>query len=202
MRQASRWRRWDCRSCRAPGSGAPCASIRRRSRPHPIDARRGVPIARLGAGDYLFREAADVRRTPKTRVRLPHGDRHQPGALSAPADRRGPAGHARLGQTAARRSVFAVPGVGRVSAAGVRAARAAGAGLHRGERRPLEDREPRVHVRQAARRSAQGRRVGDEPRLRQTCRCGSTSIRPFPRRGTSRFRRPTSTSTFRRSARS
>ena len=32
----------------------------------PIDARRGVPIARLGAGDYVFREAADVRRTPKT----------------------------------------------------------------------------------------------------------------------------------------
>ena len=32
----------------------------------PVDARRGVPIARLGAGDYVFREAADVRRTPKT----------------------------------------------------------------------------------------------------------------------------------------
>ena len=32
-----------------------------------IDARRGVPISRLaGGGDYVFREPADVRRTPKT----------------------------------------------------------------------------------------------------------------------------------------
>ena len=57
-------------------------------------------------------------------VRLPDVDRHEPGTLPTAADRRGPAGHTRVGQTLARRSVFAVPGVGRVSAAGVRAARA------------------------------------------------------------------------------
>ena len=32
----------------------------------PVDARRGTPVSRLGAGAYQFREAADVRRTPKT----------------------------------------------------------------------------------------------------------------------------------------
>src|SRR6185503_4968406 len=32
----------------------------------PVDARCGTPISRLGSGDYRFREAADVRRTPKT----------------------------------------------------------------------------------------------------------------------------------------
>ena len=97
----------------------------------PIDARRGVPIARLGAGDYLFREAADIRRVPKTvygflmstdtsRALFPHPRIvvAQPGKLASD-------------KPAARRSVFAVPGVGRVSAGGVRVARARGAGVRR-----------------------------------------------------------------------
>ena len=182
---------WSCGQ-HQPASAKPRRSIR----------VAAVPIASRGRLSDSAKPRS-YRDKPKTEYGFLMSTDTSRALFPTPADRRGPAGHTRLGQTRARRSVFAVPGVGRVSAGGVRAARTRGAGLHRRGRRSLEDRESRIHVRQAARRSAQGRRVGDEPHLRRPPQLRlNVDSANSPRRGTSRYRLSTSTSTFRRSARS